>query len=299
MIRERNPKKSNEVKFYLLNGYFKTKKPIILKTLGYLKITLLGLLLTNCGTGGGSSTDTSTPNSKTDLYSTQGTQEPIKRIPKPQTIGKGSIPVITSRTVLPNYSVADEEIYDALIKTQVTIHVVIEEEEINEEMIRRLLENLYENTMKRTGFEYHTKPTSAYIYVYTTKEKAQSGMGLWIGMISKSHADTKSSIKISDTQMNALSETEENKWGLTYELRQEIWIEINRSEDRAQKDADKKYSLDKPNPTLKDIYKNSDYMDQLSEKYAKELANKYGIKITVLDSVFIEGLVNGWAFPKI
>ena len=40
-------------------------------------------------------------------------------------------------------------------------------------------------------------------------------------------------------------------------------------------------------------------MDQLSEKYAKELANKYGIKITVLDSVFIEGLVNGWAFPKI
>ena len=235
-----------------------------MKKLRIFTTLTIAALLTNCGTGGGTYTN-STPE---------------------QTV------------TLPNYSVYDEEIYDAPIKTQVTTHIVIEEEELTEEMIRNLLTSLYQQTMKRTGFESHPNPTSAYIYAYTSTEKAKSGMGQWVGIISKSHADTKPSISISETQMNAMNETEETKWGLTYELRQEIWNELIKSEDRAQKEAEKKYPLDKPGLTLDDMKKTGTLSNELNEKYDKEIATKYGVKIEILDSVSLEGVVNGWAFPE-
>ncbi len=230
-----------------------------------LKIILFGLVITNCGTSGNSNHG-STP-------------KEVVQIPK--------------------YSVHIEEIDDAPIKTQVTLHVIIEEEEeINEEMIRNLLNDLYSKTMKRTGFDYRTSPSSAYIYVYTSKGKAQSGMGQWIGMISKSHADTQSRISISDIQMNSLNEIEENKWGLTYEQRQEIWNELIKSEDRAQKEAEEKYPLDKQGLTLDDMKKTGTLADELNDKYDKEIATEYKVEIGILDSVSLEGVLNGWAFPE-
>ena len=235
----------------------------IMNKLRILEIILLGLLLTNCGTSGSSN------NSST-------TEEAVE---------------------LPKFSIHDEEIHDVPIKTQVTLHVIIEEDEINEGMIRNLLNDLYSKTMKRTGFDHRTSPSSAYIYAYTSKEKAQSGMGQWIGMLSKSHVDTQSSISISEVQMNALNETEEIKWELSFEQRQNLWIEIIKSEDQAQKEAEKKYPLDNPNLTMDDMNKSSNYSDQLKDKLAKELAKKHGIALATLDSVSLEGHVNGWAFP--
>lgn len=207
---------------------------------------------------------------------------------------------LTSRKVveLPKFHVHEEDIYDAPIKTQITLHVIIDEDEIDERMIRNLLTSLYSKIMKRTGFDYRTSPSSAYIYAYTSKEKAQSGMGQWIGMISKSHVDTHSSISVNDIQMNSLSETKENRWELTYEQRQELWEEIIKSEDRAQKEADEKYSLDVPNLTVGDRKNNSQYSDQLKEKYASELVRRFRIEEWTIDSVSHEGLVNGWPFPE-
>lgn len=227
-----------------------------------IEIILLGFLITNCGTGGNSNST-------------------LKEVVE-----------------LPKYSVYSEEVYDTPIKTQITLHVIIEEDKINEELVRNLLNNLYSKSMKQTGFDYRTNPSSAYIYIYTSKEKAQSGMGQWIGMISKSHADTQSSIRISDTQMNSLNEVEENKWGLTYEQRQEVWTELIKSEDRAQKEAEKKYPLDKPGLTLDDLKKNGSLSNELNEKYDKAIATKYGLKMEILDSVSLEGIMNGWAFPE-
>jgi len=196
------------------------------------------------------------------------------------------------------YSIHKENIYDAPIKTQVTLDVIIEDKELNVQKIKDLLNHLYDKTIKRSGFKYHNNPTNIYIYVYTSKEKAESGMGQWVGMISKSYDDNKPKINIKEKQVNTLTEEPNNRWGLTQEQRKEIWDKIIRLEDKAQKEADKKYPLDKPGITQDDVRKNTDLMRELKKKYENELAKECGVKRTVIDSIGLEGLKKNWAFPK-
>lgn len=201
-------------------------------------------------------------------------------------------------TQLLKYSILNEDIYDIPLKTQISLNVLIEDSTINKENIKDLLKHLYDKTISRSGFKYHNNPTNIFIYAFTTTDKAKSGMGQWVGMISKGHSENLPSINISDLQLNAINEIEVNKWHLTYIQRQEIWSKIIHLEDKSQIEADKKYPLDQAGITFKDIKKNSELMKSLKEKYEKELAKEYHIEKVIVDSVGLEGIVNGWAFPK-
>ncbi len=101
------------------------------------------------------------------------------------------------------------DIYEAPIKTQVTLDMLIEEMKMDEQKIKDLLNQHHDKTIKRSGFKYHVLPSN--IYAYTSKDKAESGMGQWVRMISKNHDDTKSKIDISETQLNSLTETAEDR----------------------------------------------------------------------------------------
>lgn len=197
------------------------------------------------------------------------------------------------------HTIHEEELYDAPIKTQVMQHVIITESQINEQRVNALLNMLYNKAIKRTGFRFHFNPTSVYIYVYTSQEKAASGAGQWIGMISKSHVDTGPHITISDTQMKSLSEIKEEKWGIPYLTRQKIWIDLILSEDRAVNEADQKYSHIRRRLTQQEIREIIEYSDQLRDTYFKEVAAKYGTKMEIMDSVSVEGRDNGWPFPEL
>jgi len=194
--------------------------------------------------------------------------------------------------------VHNEDIYDAPIKTQVTLDVIIGKKEITEQNIKDLLTSLYEKTKKRTGFKHHENPTNIYIYAYTTKEKAESGMGQWVGMISKSYSEINPKISISERQINSLNEVDEERWGLSQKQRLEIWNKIIHLEDKSQKEADAKYPLGKAGITMTNIDKNTELMRKLKKKYEIELAKEYGIENSIIDSVGIEGIKKDWAFPK-
>jgi hypothetical protein len=196
------------------------------------------------------------------------------------------------------HSIHKEDVYEAPIKTQVILVVLIEDKEMDEQKIKDLLNHLYDKTIKRSGFKHHAHPTNIFIYAYTSKDKAESGRGQWVGMISKSYSDKNPKIDISDTQLNALTEVAENRWGLTQKQRQEVWDKIIRLEDKAQNEANKIYPLDKPGITLDDVRKNGALMDKLKEKYENELAKEYGVGKAIIDSVATEGLKKGWAFPR-
>lgn len=196
------------------------------------------------------------------------------------------------------HSIHNEDIYDAPIKTQVTLDVIINTKEITKQNIKNLLTSLYEKTKKRTGFKHHKNPTNIFIYAYTTKEKAESGMGQWVGMISKSYSEINPKINISEKQLNSLNEVDEEKWGLSQKQRLEVWNKIIHLEDKSQKEADAQYPLDKAGITMTDINKNTDLMRKLKNKYETELAKEYGIENSIIDSVGIEGIKKGWAFPK-
>jgi len=203
----------------------------------------------------------------------------------------------TSKDIL-KHSIHNEEVYDAPIKTQITFNVLIEEEEFDEQKVKDLLNYLYNTTISRTGFEYHKNPTNIFIYAYTSTDKLESGMGLWVGMISKSFDDIQPQISINEKQLNSLNEIEEDRWELTTEKRHEVWEKLINLQDKAQVDADKKYPLDKVGLTLEEIGKNTEYVRELNKKYKSELAKEFAINIAIVDSVVKEGFKKGWAFPK-
>ena len=204
----------------------------------------------------------------------------------------------TKTTELLKHSILKDDVYDAPIKTQVQLDVLIEDIAITETKVRDLLNHLYNKAIKRTGFKHHNNPTNVYIYVYTSKEKAESGMGQWIGMVSKSYDDTQPDINISETQLKSLSLKSEKRFGISENKRLEIWNKSILIEDRAQKEADAKYPLDKAGITMEDIKNNGALNNKLKEKYEKELSLEYGIESAIIDSIVVEGLTKGWPFPK-
>ena len=202
------------------------------------------------------------------------------------------------KETLLSYTILKNEVYDAPVKTQVTINLLITDTVITEQKVRELLTSLYDKTKERTGFKYHTHPTNIFIYAYVTKEKAISGQGQWIGMISKSFDDKQPKIDISEIQFQSLILKPVEKFGLSMKLRLEIWNKIFKIEDNAQKQADIKYPLDKADITMEDIKKNGVLGDKLIGKYKKELCLEYAIDIKIVDSIGVEGIIKGWSIPN-
>ncbi|MDX1830545.1 MAG: hypothetical protein R3342_13475 [Lutibacter sp.] len=197
------------------------------------------------------------------------------------------------------YSVLKEGISDTPIKVQISSDILIEEKDsITEEKLKSLLNYLYQVKINQTGFDYGENPNTIAIYAYTSKSKAESGNGLWIAMISKMYDDKNPKFDLNETQFKSLKEIKENKWNLTYNQRKEIWKKIILAERKAQKDADIKYSLTGSNVTQEVIENNVTYMRKQKEKYEKEIMSESKITEEILEKIGIEGITNGWEFPK-
>ena len=204
----------------------------------------------------------------------------------------------SDNTEILSYTILKDDVYDVPVKTQVQLDVLIEDNEVTEKKIRYLLNHLFNKTIKRTGFKYHNNPTNVYIYAYTTKEKAESGMGQWLGMISNSYDDITPQINISEIQLNSLSMKPKEKFGLSESKRTEIWNKYIMIDDRAYRESNAKYPLDDYDITMDDMKNNAALYVKLKKKYKKELTLEYGIGEEVIESIISEGISKGWAFPS-
>lgn len=200
-------------------------------------------------------------------------------------------------SALLNYSIIKDEVYDIPIKTQVQLDVLLSDTIITEQKVRELLSYLYDKTISRTGFKYHSYPTNIFIYVYSTKAKAESGMGQWIGMISTSFSEDRPAIYISNEQLNSLILKPIDKFGLSEVIRLEIWNNYIKLQDMAQMEADMKYPLTYSGIEMGNIDKNGDLYYKLQKKYKKQLATEFKIDIAIIDSIKVEGILKGWAIP--
>jgi len=207
------------------------------------------------------------------------------------------------KIVMPNYSVLDEDVYDAPVKTQVALNILVSGE-ISEPGLEALLNQLYSSIATRGGFKYHDSPTNIYIYMFTSKERAESGMGQWIAMLQKSYADVEPTISINERQIAQLGAKPEQKFGLSEAERQQIWNEIVKSEDRARREAEQEFpDLDPLDPNysqslfVEQLEKQIELQRILDEKYKNELAEKYGLTRDQLVEIAGEGLTKDWPFP--
>jgi hypothetical protein len=197
------------------------------------------------------------------------------------------------------HTVHKEYVSDTPLKTQVSIDIIIgDKDNATEQKLQKLLTYLYDQQINRTGFKHHDHPNTVLIYAYASKELADGGMGQWVAMISKMYDDTKPDFDLNETQFKALTAVEQDKWGLTQQQRQEIWDKIIYAERDAQTEADKKYPLDKPGITKEDMSNNVDLMTELKEKNEQDLAKEYEVDRAIVDSIGLEGVTNGWPFPR-
>lgn len=142
----------------------------------------------------------------------------------------------------PSYEVVGEEVFDAPSKTQVELKVVVAGE-IAKEGVSALLAKLYSETMSRTGFKHHLRPTSAYIYAYTDKEAAESGPE-WIGMLSKCHSCDSPNTVLADHRFEHLGAAPQERFGLSEEKRKEVYRKSVLVEDRAGAEARARHPVD-------------------------------------------------------
>jgi hypothetical protein len=197
------------------------------------------------------------------------------------------------------YEILENEVSDTPIKTQILTHVLLtEKKDLTENKLKELLNYLFQVNINKTGFEYHKNPNTVAVYLYASKEKADAGMGQWVAMISKMYSEKEPNFSLSKTQFNSLKEKKEKKWNLTYETRKKIWNRIIYAERNAQIEADKKIPTNVAGITKNELIKNATLMQKNKEKMENKILKDFNINAETLEKVGLEGLENGWSFPK-
>ena len=202
--------------------------------------------------------------------------------------------------VVPKYSILSEDVYDIPLKTQVELNILVSGE-ISETGLKALLNKLYSSTKAKKGFKYHNSPTNIYIYAFTSKERAESGMGQWIAMLQESPGDLGPRISISKRQIAQLGAKPEERFGLSETNRIEIWKEYVLAEDRAWEKAEERYPFNtglSQSQFQKQAEKLTLFRQQLEKQYKGELAKKYGLTLEQLKEIADEGVTKDWPLPK-
>jgi hypothetical protein len=193
------------------------------------------------------------------------------------------------------YTVIADEVDESPGKTQVAIDLVVPQD-APEAGLREVLLFLYDDASQRTGFQHHSNPTVIGIYAYPSREHAESGMGQWSAMLSKTPGDDEPAISIGLSVGQSAPPSE--RFGFTTEERTQIFGRIVTDGDRAQAEAERQASVG-DTATLADFTRQNDLASELEEQYKDELATEFGLTREQLSEISLEGLQNNWPLPQL
>ena len=109
-----------------------------------------------------------------------------------------------SSVTMPKYKLVDKSTYDAPIKTQIELHMIVSGS-ITEAGLRHLLKKIYNEVKDKSDFKYGDgKPTHIFIYLYSSFEHFSGGLGQWIAMLSKVGRDGSLEISIKKEALSQL-----------------------------------------------------------------------------------------------
>jgi len=196
---------------------------------------------------------------------------------------------VISSVSLPSYDVVHVDKSDTPNKTQIIFHAVVSGT-VTERGLRRLLYNLYDEAKSSSGFKYHRgRPTHVGIFLYTSREHFQSGMGQYIARLVRIGEGGRVEVEVATNSIAELNTNPEIKHGLSEASRIEIWRARVLAEDRAEVEARRLY----PQPSTNQFTTQR----MLEDKYARELAEQYGITVSELDEISVEAHTKNWPFP--
>jgi len=256
---------------------------------------ILALILAGCG----DSQQQGTSGKETEQKLTERMAGSATPAPQP------TVPAQTKPDApMPTYDVVDRDTYDAQIKTQIELHAVVSGT-LTELGLKQLLQKLYDEANATRGFKYHGgKPTHVFIYLYTSRDHFESGMGQWIAMLSKIGENSRVNTQVNTELISQLDAKPGIKHGLPESKRKEIFRTIVTAEDRANADAQRMFPL--PDPlkpgysqakARAQVMKQSEALNTLTKKYETEVAKRYGITEEQLLDISVEGIEKNWPMP--
>jgi hypothetical protein len=195
----------------------------------------------------------------------------------------------TPKQPIPNYTMlADDSTQDA--GSFKLIWEVLIESNVTKESLTLLLKSLYDMALARVA-PGETRPVVIAIRVYTSRAHWVSGMGEWVGFISKNGNQSEPTLFFDEGQLAAIGKPQDVRFGLTESERLRIYQDIVRAEDRGTAEALKMY------PNMIPFDKFSAYEKELIVQYKSELSRKEGLSIEQLEGIANEGLSKRWPLP--
>jgi len=202
-----------------------------------------------------------------------------------------------------SYSIVDQNLYDAPIKTQVEIHAIVLGP-ISEDSLKQILKEIYDNANAKRGFKYNNgKPSHIFIYLYSSKDHYKSKAGQWIAMLSKIGNGSQENMDVKTNLITQLTAKPETKFGLSESTRKEIFRAIVKAERRANKEAEDRFPIPFNNPSLSkeeirnQLMRQAEENNYLMEKYKNNVAKQYRITRKQMTDIVVESFNKNWPQP--
>lgn len=149
--------------------------------------------------------------------------------------------------------------------------------------------------MRRGPFISYPHPTDVFLFLYDTKDKAMNEESAFIAMSSFDPGNKSPAFNIHAPRLTAAKAGPKTINKLTDDSRRRIYFDLVRSQDRAEKEAEKQHPTGSGSKSS--AQKKAEYQAQLWEKYAAELMTKHNLNRKQLDDIVWEGITKAWPMP--
>jgi len=189
------------------------------------------------------------------------------------------------------YWALPDQVYDSPAKVQVVRLLVLNGPASRKE-IEHFIRHEYKSISKKSGFAHAEHPTHIGIYLFDTEKKAKAGQSLWLGMLwSPDTSKPMPDIEVNQIRLKNAWSKAEDRFGLSEAQRKKVFEELVPAEDRANKEAERRF------PT--DFKKQATYSQELEAKYTAEVAEKYKLTEEQLSKISVEAFEKGWPLPEL
>ena len=155
--------------------------------------------------------------------------------------------------------------------------------------------------MSEAGVEGPT----VWVYAYTSKKRAASNMGQWIGMASQGPRDRTPKLELNRTQLANRARGAQDRHGLSEDKRKALWDKVAHIEFEVAAAARERFPVPKALPTGNEPVAVREARDAQERFASKEIARRYaqaakelGVKSKVLRSIAREAVARDWPFSE-
>lgn len=110
-----------------------------------------------------------------------------------------------------NYRIVKEEKHETSQKALLLEYVVYEDSNYTQNVLKKVLTDVYDNNKNKDLFENYDAPTVFVTYLYTSPEIFMSNKGEWICMLTKGPLDNEPEFSFNDLKLNSIQGLNDNE----------------------------------------------------------------------------------------